>query len=130
MSPSGSQASIWSVATGDTVATDQSRGSAHSARSTRSAGAESSAVADVTGPAAPKIHIHASKHQQTQPPAVAGQVPPRGGGPALNEREDVGNIGWFFGNWGMRAADKSVRENIDGQLQKKLVKSSDWQNAN
>ena len=130
VSPSGSQASLWSAATGDSVATDQSGDSAHSAHSTRSAGARSSAVAEVTGPAVPTIQSHASKHKQSQPPAVAGQVPPRGRGPSLNERDDVGNIGWFFGNWGLCAAKKAVKDNIDQQLEKTLVQSSDWQNAN
>ena len=119
VSPGGSQASLWSAATGDSVATDQSGDSAHSAHSTRSAGARPSAVAEVTGPAVPTMQSQASKHKQSQPPAVAGQVPPRGRGPSLNEREDVGNIGWFFGNWGLRAAKKAVKDNIDQQLQKK-----------
>ena len=116
VSPSGSQASLWSAATGDSVATDQSGDSKHSAHSTRSAGARPSAVAEVTGPAVPTMQSQASKHKQSQPPAVAGQVPPRGRGPSLNERDDVGNIGWFFGNWGLRAAKKAVKDNIDQQL--------------
>ena len=118
VSPSGSQASLWSAATGDSVATDQSGDSAHSAHSKRSAGARPSAMAEVSGPTVPTMQSQASKHKQSQPPAVAGQVPPRGRGPSLNEREDVGNVGWFFGNWGLRAAKKAKKDNIDQQLQK------------
>jgi hypothetical protein len=34
----------------------------------------------------------------------------------LNDRPDVGNIGWFFGNWGLRASDVKVQRNIDLQI--------------
>jgi hypothetical protein len=34
----------------------------------------------------------------------------------LNDRPDVGNIGCFFGNWGLRASDENVQRNIDLQI--------------
>ena len=35
---------------------------------------------------------------------------------SLNDRDDVGNIGWMFGNWGSRASSKGVQDNIDLQI--------------
>ena len=37
----------------------------------------------------------------------------------LNEREDVGNVGWFFGKWGQRSSKQGVQQNIDAQIKKK-----------
>ena len=43
-----------------------------------------------------------------------GETPRRSD--VLNDRSDVGNLGFLFGNWGLRAADKAVQRNIDIQL--------------
>ena len=37
---------------------------------------------------------------------------------ALNDRPDVGNIGWMCGNWGSRASDYDVQGNIDLQIKR------------
>ena len=37
---------------------------------------------------------------------------------ALNDRRDVGNVGFFFGNWGMRARRADMRDNINAQIMK------------
>ncbi len=34
----------------------------------------------------------------------------------FNSRDDVGNIGYFFGNWGQRARDREIQRNIDLQI--------------
>ena len=34
----------------------------------------------------------------------------------LNDRADVGNIGWMFGNWGSRAHNAKVQKRIDIQM--------------
>jgi len=34
------------------------------------------------------------------------------------ERSDVGNLGYFFGNWGQRAKDRALQANIDLQLKR------------
>jgi hypothetical protein len=62
-------------------------------------------------------------------PAMAGMqrdttptVPPQPKKSAvLNDRADVGNIGFLFGNWGSRASDKEVQANIDRQLKHGLA---------
>ena len=35
-----------------------------------------------------------------------------------NDAEHVGNIGWLFGNWGLRAKDRQKREHVDEVLKK------------
>ena len=42
------------------------------------------------------------------------RAPPRSA--VLNERSDVGNLGFLFGNWGLRAKAHNVQQNIDNQL--------------
>ena len=48
-------------------------------------------------------------------PAVAGPAA-RKRSDVLNDREDVGNIGMMFGNWGSRANNPRVQEGIDLQM--------------
>jgi hypothetical protein len=36
----------------------------------------------------------------------------------FNARDDVGNIGWFFGNWGARTKHRGQQNNIDIQLKR------------
>ena len=48
-------------------------------------------------------------------PAVAAYAPVLKSA-VLNDRPDVGNIGCFFGNWGLRASDVKVQRNIDLQI--------------
>ena len=63
-----------------------------------------------------------SKEGTPRPPAVAGVVPDirRLRSSALNDREDVGNIGLIFGKWGRRTKQKAneVQQNIDAQIKK------------
>ena len=63
-------------------------------------------------------------------PAVAGDPAMAGDGHPLqtvatapklrsavfNDRPDVGNIGCFLSNWGKRAANTGIQENIDAQI--------------
>ena len=55
--------------------------------------------------------------RDTQPilPAVAK---PQLRSAILNDRADVGNIGVFFGNWGLRASSAAVQRNIDLQIRR------------
>ena len=48
--------------------------------------------------------------QQEAKPALRSDV--------LNNRVDVGNIGWMFGNWGSRASNQEVQHRIDLQLKR------------
>ena len=92
----------YSAAPGDSEATDT----------------EEVADGDGAGSAAPAAVAGAIRN--TTPIAVVSRS---GGGnarrnAALIDREDVGNIGWFFGNWGKRSASKQMQKRIDDQLKK------------
>ena len=58
--------------------------------------------------------------RNTDPPAVAGEEQPRLRNATFTDRADVGNIGFFFGNRGRRAAQMGgeVQRNIDAQVKK------------
>lgn len=110
-SPSPSEQSQYTQAPGDSEASDTEAGPGQ----TRSddEGADAGAVP----PAVAAKWVWVKKQRDTTPPAVAGETTPLRSA-ALNEREDVGNIGWFFGNWGQRAGggQMGVQGNIDAQI--------------
>ena len=61
-----------------------------------------------------------AKGKCTSPPAVAGEVQPMRHA-NFNDRDEVGNIGFFFGNWGKRTQQLggAHQANIDAQIKKK-----------
>ena len=104
VSPAPSGESGWSQAPGDSVA--------------------SVAMPEEEDPAysnaAPPAVAESRKPRDTAPPAVAeGKGTPLRSS-VLNDRADVGNIGFFFGNWGQRTKQKGgrVQDNIDAQIKK------------
>ena len=105
VSPTPSGESGWSQAPGDSVATAPMP-------------EEEEDPADSNF--APPAVAESRKPRDTAPPAVAeGKGTPLRSA-VLNDRADVGNIGFFFGNWGQRTKQKGgcVQENIDAQIKK------------
>ena len=109
VSPAPSGESGWSQAPGDSVA--------------------SAPMPEEEDPAdsnsAPPAVAESRKPRDTAPPAVAeGKWTPLRSS-VLNDRADVGNIGFFFGNWGQRTKQKGgrVQDNIDAQIKKTQHKS-------
>ena len=101
VSPAPSGESGWSQAPGDSVAS--------------TAMPEEEDPADSN--AAPPAVAESRQSRDTKPPAIAeGKLRSA----VLNDRADVGNIGFFFGNWGQRTKQKGgrVQDNIDAQIKK------------
>ena len=59
--------------------------------------------------------------RNTMPPAAVAGGSNRLKNVPLNDREDVGNIGWFCGNWGKRASNQQVQHTIDKQIKNKTL---------
>ena len=75
-----------------------------------------------------KERVRRRRARRVVVPAFAGE--PRFTGnhsTQFNNRSDVGNVGFFFGNWGMRSQDMDggVQLNIDAQITKK-PRPSHW----
>ena len=105
VSPAPSGESGWSQAPGDSVAS-------------ASMPEEEEDPADFNS--APPAVAERRKPRDTAPPAVAEGKGTRLRSSVLNDRADVGNIGFFFGNWGQRTKQKDgrVQDNIDAQIKK------------
>ena len=71
-----------------------------------------SAVADEEGTGAPVIRIRDTQPVFRERAAVAAD-PRNAAAEHHNQREDVGNIGFMFGNWGGRAANTGMQDTID-----------------
>ena len=99
---------------------DADSASAYSAAPGDSEAADTEAAADADGAGNAVPPAVAGAIRNTTPIAVVsrsgGGYPPRHA--SFIDREDVGNIGWFCGNWGSRAANKQVQKRIDDQLKK------------
>ena len=93
----GSERSAFTEAPGDSEATDEETSAVaeHDAKDAQSAAAE----AEFEDGRQPRR----AKGRSTAPPAVAGEAKPPLKNATFTDREDVGNIGFFFGNWGRRA---------------------------
>ena len=105
VSPAPSGESGWSQAPGDSVA---------------SAPMPEEEEDPADSNSAPPAVAESRKPRDTAPPAVAeGKWTPLRSS-VLNDRADVGNIGFFFGNWGQRTKQKGgrVQDNIDAQIKK------------
>ena len=75
-----------------------------------------------------KKRVQRRKARHVTVPQVAGAPRFTGDRSTLfNNRSDVGNVGFFFGNWGMRTQnmDGGVQLNIDAQITKK-PRPSHW----
>ena len=90
---------------------------------------EPSAVAEKDSAAAPPRLPQLRKRDTTPTAGVVGRTTLANA--SFNEAEGVGNIGWFFGNWGKRTQNAAggVQRNIDDQIKKIHVKSSASANA-
>lgn len=117
-SPASSR-SDYTAAPGDSEATDNDEPAV--------ADDDQPAVADAEDEANPPDQATGwrKKEKTTTPAAVAGEPQRALRNSALTEREDVGNIGWFFGNWGRRTKQMGgdVQQNIDNQIKKNHAKS-------
>ena len=71
-----------------------------------------SAVADEEGTAEPVTRIRDTQPVFRERAAVAAD-PRNAAAEQHNQRDDVGNIGFMFGNWGGRAANTGMQDNID-----------------
>ena len=112
-----SSTTLYSCIPGDSEFGSEEEGAAVS----RSSG--SGGNASVTAIAAVGAAPAAGRAQASQPP-VRDTTPktteerPDLPSDRLNDRSDVGNIGWMFGNWGARARDEGVQTNIDLQIKR------------
>ena len=100
----GSERSAFTEAPGDSEAIDEETSAVaeHDAKDAPSAVAEAEFEDD-----RPPMRARGWRKEarNTDPPAVAGEEKPRLKNATFTDREDVGNIGYFFGNWG--AANKT-----------------------
>ena len=112
VSPAPSDGSAWPRAPGDSEVSCE-EGQAESDQSLLQAEAQGT-----------PLPFAGRRPRDTAPPAVAGEVSQgrRLRSAVLNDREDVGNIGFFFGNWGRRTKQKDgyVQQNIDAQIKKPM----------
>ena len=95
----GSDRSAFTEAPGDSEATDEETSAVaeHDAKDAQSAVAEAE-FEDGRPPM--RARGWRKEARNTAPPAVAGEEKPPLKNATFTDREDVGNIGYFFGNWG------------------------------